>query len=152
MRRCVRWGHRSPKRGTAPTTFWPVFIVATVPHPMFCQCLLLPNGWMDQDATWYGGIGPGDVVLDGDPALPPPKKRHSLPQFSAHVYCGQTAGWIKMPHGTMVGPGPCHIVLDGDPPAPSRKAHSNALFSVHVYCGHGRPSQLLMSSCYGRPM
>ena len=21
-------------------------------------------------------------------------------------------------------------------------------FSVHVYCGHGRPSQLLLSSCY----
>jgi len=21
----------------------------------FCQCLLRPNGWMDQDATWYDG-------------------------------------------------------------------------------------------------
>jgi len=32
-------------------------------------CLLWPNGWMDQDATWYGGIvlSPGDIVLDGDP-------------------------------------------------------------------------------------
>ena len=33
--------------------------------------VLLPNGWMDQDATWYGGrpsIGPGHIVLDGDPA------------------------------------------------------------------------------------
>jgi len=28
---------------------------------------LCPNGWMDQDATWYGGIGLdlSDTVLDG---------------------------------------------------------------------------------------
>jgi len=27
-------------------------------------CLLWPNSWIDQDATWYGGIGlgPGDIV------------------------------------------------------------------------------------------
>jgi len=24
------------------------------PHPIFSPCLLWPNGWMDQDATWYG--------------------------------------------------------------------------------------------------
>jgi len=23
------------------------------PHPIFGPCLLWPNGWMDQDATWY---------------------------------------------------------------------------------------------------
>ena len=32
----------------------------------------------------------------------PPQKRHS-PKFSAHMHCGQTAGWIKMPLGTEVG-------------------------------------------------
>jgi len=37
------------------------------------------------------------------------------PHFLAHVYCGQTAGWINMPLGTQVGVGPGHIVLDGDP-------------------------------------
>jgi len=28
----------------------------------------MANGWMDYDATWYGGIGlgPGDIVLDGE--------------------------------------------------------------------------------------
>jgi len=42
------------------------------------------------------GLGPGDFVFDGDPATP--RKRTNLPtQFLAHVYCGQTAGWIKMP-------------------------------------------------------
>jgi len=24
-------------------------------HPIFGPCLLWRNGWMDQDATWYGG-------------------------------------------------------------------------------------------------
>ena len=50
---------------------------------------------MDQDATWYGGIGLGlrDIVLDGDPAAPP-LKGHS-PQFSTHVRCSQTAGGLR---------------------------------------------------------
>jgi len=61
------------------------------------------------------GLGPGDIVLDGDPD--PPKKRYShRPQFLAQVYCGQTAGWIKMPLGTKVGLGTGQIVLDEDPP------------------------------------
>jgi len=96
----------SPKKGAQP--------------PVFGPFLLWPNGWMHQDATWYGGrpmgrwgwgphspwikmtlgmevrLSPGDFVLDGDPA--PPKKGR-IPQFSAHVYCGQTAAWIKMPLG-----------------------------------------------------
>jgi len=52
---------------------------------------------------------------------PPPQKREHSPQFSAPVYCGQTARWIKMPLGTKVGLGPCHIVLDGNPPPPPPK-------------------------------
>ena len=44
-------------------------------------------------------------------------------QFSAHVYCGQTAKWIKMPLGTEIGLGLGHIVLDKDP-APPQKGHS----------------------------
>jgi len=43
------------------------------------------------------GLSPGDFVLDGDPA--PLPKRGRGHQFSAHVYCGQTAGWIKMALG-----------------------------------------------------
>jgi len=40
-------------------------------------------------------------VLDGDPL---PKKGAEPPSvFSAHVYCGQTAGWIKMALGMEVG-------------------------------------------------
>jgi len=73
------------------------------------------------------GLGPGDIVLDGDPA---PPKWDTTTQFLVHDYSGQTAGRIKMPLGTEVDLGPGHIVLDGD-----RKRHSSAtLLLVHVYC------------------
>jgi len=57
--------------------------------------VLWPNGWTDQDATWYGGIGlgPGDIVLGGDPAAR--KRGHNIPYFSAHVYCGQTVPYLS---------------------------------------------------------
>ena len=65
------------------------------------------------------GIGPGDSVLDGDAA--PPQK---VPNFTAHVCCGQTAGWI--------GLGPGDIVLDGDQLPPRGKRYSSPHFSAHV--------------------
>jgi len=61
------------------------------------------------------GLSPGDFVFDGDPAPLPKKGAEPPPQFSAHVYCGQTAGWIQMALGMEVGLGPGHIVLDGEP-------------------------------------
>jgi len=66
--------------------------------------------------------------------LPPPKGDRAL-QFSAHVYCGQTAAWIKMSVGTEVGLGLRDIVLDGDPTTPRKKAHPPHPILVHVYCG-----------------
>ena len=54
-------------------------------------------------------VCPGHIVLDGHP--PPPTPKGAQPQFLAHVYCGQMAGWIKMPLGTEVHLGPGHIVL-----------------------------------------
>ena len=62
--------------------------------------------------------------------------RHEPPHFSAHVYCGQTAGWIiiKIPLGTEVGLGPGHIVLGGDPAPPSGGGAQRPQFSAHVYC------------------
>ena len=38
-------------------------------------------------------------------ASPPPQKGGTGPQFWAHVCCGQTAGWVKMSLGTVVGLG-----------------------------------------------
>jgi len=45
----------------------------------------------------------------------PSLEKGQSPQFLAHVYCGQTAGWIKTPLGTEVDLGPGHFVLDGFP-------------------------------------
>ena len=43
LRDSVRWGtHLPPEKGH------------THPQPIFGLCLLCPNGWMDQDVTWYG--------------------------------------------------------------------------------------------------
>jgi len=49
------------------------------------------------------GLGPGHMVLDGDPA-PLPKKGAEPPYpIFAHVYCGQSVGYIKKPLGMEVG-------------------------------------------------
>jgi len=69
------------------------------------------------------GLGPGHIVLDADPATVP-QKGAELP-FSAHFYCGQTAGCIKMALGTEVGLGPDDIVLDEDPAPPKRGTAPN---------------------------
>jgi len=73
------------------------------------------------------GLHPGDFVLDGEPA-PLPKKEAEPPQFLAHVYCGQTAEWIKMALGLEVGLAPVHIVLDGDTAPLPTKGQSPPIF------------------------
>ena len=61
------------------------------------------------------GLGPGDFVLDGDPAIRLPQQK-----ISAHVYCGQTAGWMKLVLGVVVGLNPGDFLLDGDPSPPPK--------------------------------
>ena len=112
---------------------------------IFGQCPLWPNGCMDQDATWYVGK-PWHRRCFVRWGRSSPDKGHS-PQFLVHVYCGQTAGWMKSPLIMEVGLGPGHIVLDGDPALPTKGAQQAPLFVAHVCCGHGHPSQLLLSSC-----
>ena len=68
--------------------------------------------WIKMSLRMELGLGPCDLVLDGNPARHP-QKGDRAPQFSAHVYCGQTAAWIKMPLGTDVWLGADDIVLDG---------------------------------------
>jgi len=74
------------------------------------------------------GLGPGHV-LDGDPA--PPKRGTAPHQYTAHVCCDQTAGWIKMPLVTKVGLGPGDIASDGAQ-LPLKGAQPS--FSANVYC------------------
>jgi len=90
--------------------------------------VLWPNGWMDQDETWHGDrTQPWPHCVRWEPSSP---KGEQPPQFSAHVCCGQMAGWIKMPLGTEVSLSPGDIVLDGD--SSSKKGHSSPPFSAHV--------------------
>ena len=86
-----------------------------------------------------GGLGPGHIVLDGDPTFPPQKgdgapifapPQFSALQFSAHVCCGQMARWIKMPLGMDVGLGPSEFVLHG--------VRAKMALSVEVSLGPGR--------------
>ena len=116
-----------PESGTAPSP------------PIFGAYQLRPNGCMDQDATWYGARPrPRRLRVRGDATWhegrpqprrlcvrwgPSPLRAKGVEppsQFSAHFYCGQTAGCIKMPLGTEVGLRPGDFGLDGDP-APSHK-------------------------------
>jgi len=55
------------------------------------------------------------------------------------------AGWMNTPLGTEVDLGAGHIVLDVVP-AVRERGTATPSFS-HIYCGHGRPSQVLLSSC-----
>jgi len=71
-------------------------------------------------------LGPGYVVLDGVAA---PPKRGTGPHFSVHVYCGQTAGWVKTPFGMEVDIGSDHIVLD-EVPALRQRGTALPLFSA----------------------
>jgi len=80
-------------------------------------------------------LGTGHIVLDRDPASP--QNGHS-PQFSAHVYCGQMARWMKMPLGTEDHLGPGHIVRDG---------HSSPQFLAISTVAKQSHSQLLLSTC-----
>ena len=60
-------------------------------------------------------------MLYGDTA-PLPKTGRRAPKFSAYLYCGQTAGCIKIPLGMEVDLSPGDFVLDGaQPRAPPQK-------------------------------
>ena len=104
--------------------------------------LLWPNGWMHQDGTWHGGRPrPGYIVLDGDP-----KKKGRNPKFSAHVYCGQTAGWIKMVLGIVeLGLGQATALASPAPPPQKRYTFPNfcpCLLSPNGWMDPERPTTL----------
>jgi len=102
---------------------------------IFGSYLLWQNGCMDPDATWYGGRPrPRRLCVRWGPRFHSSKRGQSLhPKFSAHVYCGQMAGCIKMPHGMEIGLSPGNCVRWGHSPSANRGGA--AQFSAHVYCG-----------------
>ena len=86
-RLCVKWGTStpSPNRERSPKFSTHVYYGQTA-------------GWIKMPLGTEVGLGPGDIVLDRDPA-PSPAKRAQLPEFSAHVYCGQMAVCIRYGNG-----------------------------------------------------
>jgi len=98
----------SPKRGQSPIpNFRPMSIVAKRLNESRWH-LARSGPWSrPQSARW----GPST----------PTQKTGQSPQFSAHLYCGQTAARIKMPLGMEVGLSPGDFVLDGDPAHSSPK-------------------------------
>ena len=104
----VRWGSSSPspKGGRAPSQFSAHFYCGQT-----AGCIKMPLGV-------EVGLGPGDFVLDGDPAPPSPEGGTAPSKFSAHVYCDQTTGWMKLVLGMGVGLSSGDFVLDGDRPSP----------------------------------
>jgi len=82
---------------------------------------------MDQDETWHGGRPrPWLHCVRWGPGSPTPKGIQ--PPFSAHVGCGQMAGWMKMPHGMKVGVGPNHTVRWGPAPPPKERGAQPPIF------------------------
>jgi len=94
-------------------------------------------GWIKLPLGVEVVLDPGHTALNGDPA-PPMEMATTAPTFeicrcrlcmrlyiAAHVYCGQTAEWIRIPLGTEVGLGPGNIVLDGDPTPPPFREDPN---------------------------
>jgi len=86
--------------------------------------VLWPNCWTNQDETCQASRPlPWPHCVRWEPSSPP--KLAEPPNFSAHICCGQMAGWSKMPLGREVGLGPTDIVLDGDPALPpTKRGHS----------------------------
>jgi len=103
--------------------------------PIFSPCLLWPNAWMDQDATWYGGrLRPGDFVLDGELGTQPPSQKEPpnfRPIFIVDGWMDEDAAW----YGSRPRPRPhCRPTRRG-PSSRERGINSSPLFSAHVYCG-----------------
>jgi len=82
------------------------------------------------------GLSPGDSELDGDPTLPS-SKRGGAPQVSAHVYCGQTAAFIKIPLGMEVGLSPDDFVLHREPAPLRQKGVEPQIFGPYLLWPNG---------------
>ena len=117
-------------------------------------------GWINMKLGTEVGLGPGHIVLDGDPAHPA-QKGHSSPNLwpmsvktkwlggsRCHLACRQASVQATLCYiGTQLPPkrpqppifGQCLLWRNGclyhGDLAPHRKGHSSPLFSAHVYCG-----------------
>ena len=105
---CVRWGPSSPAaKGAQPPSQFSAHI-----------CCGQIAAWIKMLLGMELGLGPGDFVLDGDPA-PPPPKGYSPPIFGPYVLrpngcIDQDVIW----YGARLRP---RRLCDGDPAPPPQK-------------------------------
>jgi len=89
--------------------------------------VLLPNGQtvgrIKMKLGVQVGLGPGHIVLGGDPALPP-QRGTAPPNFGPYLFRPNGCIWIKMPLGMEEGLGPGDFVLDVDPASSPKKGRS----------------------------
>ena len=77
----IRWGPSSPSpKGAQPPNFRPISVADKWLHGSRCHLV------------WEVGLGPGDLMLDGDPALPSQKVGQSPPIFGPCIL--RPNGWM----------------------------------------------------------
>ena len=97
-------GDPAPQKEHSPK-FWSMSAVAKT------------AGWIKMPLGTKIYLSPGYILFDDDLfclQMSTQKRDTGAPHLSAHIYCDQTAGWIKTPLGTEVSLSPDQIVLDGD--------------------------------------
>ena len=117
----------------------------TAPQFSAHVCCGQTAGWSKRPLGTEIVLGPGHIVLV--PSQLPLKRGTSSP-FSAHVYCRQTAGWIRNQDTTWYGGTfrPMWRCGRWGPRCPHGKGTAVPTFRPTLLW-HGRPSQLLLSTC-----
>ena len=126
----------SPTRGGAPLSKFSAHV----------YCAWQTAGWIKMPLSMEVGLGLRDIVFDVDPATPRKKGTPTHPVFGPCLlwpngWMDEDTGW----YGSRPRLRP-HCIRRG-PSSRERGTAPPPLFLAHVYCGHGRPSQLLLSSC-----
>jgi len=133
----------------------------TAPQFSAHACCVQMAGFIKMPLGTKVDLGPGDIVLDGDP-FPLPKRGNSSSHFSAHVllpnsWIDQYATWYegkRHPRRHCVRWG---LSSPSRSSPPQKKGGHSPQFSAHVCCGemgglwpNSRPSQLLLSTCWSK--
>jgi len=132
-RLCVKWGPSPLPQKGEPTQF--------LAH-VYCGQMA---AWSKMPLGTEVGRGLRNIVFDVDPTIHRKRAHPPPPNFGP---------WLLWPNGWMdedaasnrSRPRPSPHCIRWGPSSP-RKGTAAPVFSAHVYCGHGRPSQLLLSSC-----
>jgi len=102
------------------------------PLPIFGLCLLWPNGWLDQDVTWYGGgPRPRPHCVRWGPSSPSPKGAQPPNFRPMSIVAKRLEGSRSTWYGGRPRSRP-HCVRWG-PRSPSPKAAQHPQFWAHIY-------------------